>query len=611
MRLAKHSLLAALVATTFVSPAFGGNSLPEAVEQAIMKNPEVMARYHALRAAENEQGAARGNWFPRVDVEAFAGKERRDYPSVDTGWFNRPGASVTLRQLVFDGFATSSDVKRLGYSKLARYYELLATSDDVALAAAQAYADVLRYRKLEELARDNWATHREVFGQIEDRVKAGVGRRVDLEQAAGRLALAQSNWLTETSNLHDVTERYRRIVGQMPGATLASPPDVSTALPQGTNPVADAVAANPTFQAAVAALRAARAETELRRAGYMPSVELRVGQNWDRNLDGAPGNYNSTQAQVVLNYNLFRGGSDQARVKQSSELYYQAIDLRDKTCRDVAQQTGIAYNDVRALREQIAYLEQHAISTEKARDAYRQQFDIGQRTLLDLLDTENELFEARRALTRARADAIVAEYRLLAQAHRLLPALKLAPLAKEAPEEDRREAPAEDAAITCATDVVIPKPLDTAAALANRPARIDALAERARTAALTSKQGADTLFHYRSDALRPEGIGSLDKFVSDASRFKIDRITVTGYTDRLGAPEFNRKLSERRAATVRDYLVKKGLPAEKIEVLGKGSSDPLAKCDHINPKNRDNAEYVACLAPDRRVVIELQGQPKP
>ncbi|WP_324256096.1 TolC family outer membrane protein [Niveibacterium sp. 24ML] len=604
-------LLATLICAALAAPAMAANSLPEAVEQAIVKNPEVLTRYHQLRAAENEQGAARGNWLPRVDLQAYAGQERRDYPNLETDWYDRPGASIELRQILFDGFATSNDVKRLGYNKLARYYDLLAVSDEIALNAAQAYADVVRYRRLEELARENWATHREVFGQIEERVKAGVGRRVDLEQAAGRLALAQSNWLTETSNLHDVTQRYRRIVGTQPANTLANMPDVAGALPQGGNPVSDAVSANPAFQAAVASLRAARAETDLRRATYMPNLELRVGQNWDQNIGGAPGNYNETRAQVVLNYNLFRGGSDNARIKQASELYYAAIDIRDKTCRDVAQQTSIALNDVRALREQIGYQRQHALSTEKARDAYRQQFDIGQRTLLDLLDTENELFEARRALTRAEVDALVAEYRLLAQAHRILPALNLAPLAKEAPDEDRADAPAEDKALTCATELVQPRPLDTAAALAGRPPRSDALSDRVRAAALSSKQNADALFSYGSDQLLPNGTAPLDKFASDAARFMIERITVIGHTDRMGSPEFNRQLSERRAATVRDYLIKKGLPANKFEIVGKGSAEPLAKCEQINPKLRDNKEYVTCLGPDRRVVIELQGQPKP
>ncbi|WP_341675619.1 TolC family outer membrane protein [Niveibacterium sp. SC-1] len=457
-----------LAAALTMSPAaFATSNLQQAVEQAILHNPETSSRYHNLRAAEEEQSASRGNYLPRLDVQAFAGTERQDYPTRrDSSWYSHPGASATLRQMLFDGFATSNDVKRLGYAKLTRYYELLSASDDTALEAARAYIDVLRYRRLSELASDNWATHKDIYGQIEDRVKAGVGRRVDLEQAAGRLALARSNWLTETTNLHDVMQRYKRIIGDLPAEQLAGLPRLDDKLPKGSNPLPTLVAANPGFRAAVANLRSARAETDLRRSANMPNVELQVGQNWDRNLDNINGNYNSTTARVVLNYNLFRGGSDQARIRQASELYYGAVDVRDRTCREVVQTSSIALNDVRALAEQFGYLEQHALSTEKARDAYRQQFDIGQRTLLDLLDTENELFDARRALTNAQYDRELASFRVLAAGSGLLAALDLAPIAKDAPEEDRQEAPTQDMATACANEYYQASSLDVDAAAA-------------------------------------------------------------------------------------------------------------------------------------------------
>lgn len=467
--------LCAATAIPWPMAAFAGSTLAESVEQAILRNPEVMARYHALNASEAAQRAARGAYLPSVDVQAFAGKDRLDYPTAKSGWFTHPGASIQLRQILFDGFGTNNDVKRSGYDKLARYYELLGTSDDTAVAAAQAYIDVLRYRKLVALARDNWATHREVFTQIEERVKAGVGRRVDLELAAGRLALAQSNWLTETSNLHDVAQRYRRIVGELPTETLAEVPDVTPALPKTANPIPEAIAANPAFRAAVANLRAARADADMRRASNLPTIALQASRSLDRNQYGtsgalgAPGNYSSTELRIVLNYNLFRGGSDHARARQGTELYYAAIDLRDKTCRDLAQSTAIALNDVRTLREQLDYLQRHTLSTEKARDAYRQQFDIGQRTLLDLLDTENELFESRRALNRAQADFQMAQFRVLGQAHQILPALKLLPLAQNAPDEDSRSAPDEDAVVACSADAYVPRPLDLEGAMTGRP----------------------------------------------------------------------------------------------------------------------------------------------
>ena len=469
---------------------------------------------------------------------------------------------------------------------------------------------MLRYRHLVELARENWATHREVFGQIEDRVKAGVGRRVDLELAAGRLALAQSNWLTETSNLHDVTQRYYRIVGKLPTDSLSDAPAVSADLPRDANPLPTAIAASPAFRAAVANMRAARAEKGQNRAANMPTLELQLARNYERNYDGASGTYNSTEAKVVLNYNLFRGGADRARVRQSSELFYAAQEQRDKVCRDVAQTTAIALNDARALREQSVFLDQHSLSTQKARDAYRQQFDIGQRTLLDLLDTENELFEARRSQTRTDYDRQLADYRVLAAAHQILPALKLAPIAKQAPDEDGQEAPTEDATVNCASEIYLAPALDTAAAMAGRAPISDRLVEAAKKPVLSAKLSSDALFDFGSDKLRDGNISALNKFITRMASYSLEEVIVTGHTDLIGSESSNQQLSERRAAAVRDYLLKHGVPTDKVRVVGKGSSEPVAKCDEITPPSRDNPKLRECLAPNRRVVIDLIGTPR-
>jgi adhesin transport system outer membrane protein len=173
--------------------------------------------------------------------------------------------------------------------------------------------------------------------------------------------------------------------------------------------------------------------------------------------------------QVLLNWNLFKGGADEARIRQSHEQLYNATDLRDKACRDIRQQTAIAWNDIKKLKEQLGYLEQHQLSTEKARDAYRQQFDIGQRSLLDVLNTENELFEAKRASARARYDLTQAELRVLTQTHSILPSMQLASVAKQGPEEAGATEPAEDETLQCSTELPAAQPLDTVGAMRGRP----------------------------------------------------------------------------------------------------------------------------------------------
>ena len=96
-----------------------------------------------------------------------------------------------------------NQVDRLGHARLVRYFEFIDASEQVAQESVRAYADVQRARRLVKLAEDNYVQHRHVTEQSQSRVRAGVGRGVDLEQAAARLALAESNLSTETSNLHD------------------------------------------------------------------------------------------------------------------------------------------------------------------------------------------------------------------------------------------------------------------------------------------------------------------------------------------------------------------------------------------------------------------------
>ena len=163
-----------------------------------------------------------------------------------------------------------------------------------------------------------------------------------------------------------------------------------------------------------------------KRRGGQEGVDLRARQAVDRNLSNVSGTTREGVVEVVLSYNLYRGGADNARLRQAAEQLNQARDLREKACRDLRQTLAIAHNDVRRLQEQLVYLDQHQLSTENARQAYRDQFDIGQRTLLDLLDTENEYFQARRAYVSAVHDRYIAQARTLAGMGQLMSTLQVA-----------------------------------------------------------------------------------------------------------------------------------------------------------------------------------------
>jgi adhesin transport system outer membrane protein len=407
------------------------NTLKSVAQQAVLSSPEVLQKWHAYQAADAEKDVAFGGYLPRVDLAAGVGRENRDDPIMVKD-YTRRSTTLSLTQMLYDGFATRNEVQRLDHARQVRYFELLDASETIALEAARAYVDVLRYRKLVTLAEDNYIRHRAVFEQIQKKAQAGVARRVDLEQAAGRLALAEANLLTETSNLHDVGARFQRLVGAAPARDLAAASSLTKGLPgEPAKMLLVALNRNPAIQGAIENVRAADSAVDVRKAAYQPRVDLRLKNERGNDLNGYIGTTDNKTAEVVLTWNLFNGLSDMARSRQYADQRSVAKDLRDKTCRDVRQTAAIAYNDTRKLVEQLTYLDQHQLATEKARDAYRKQFDIGQRTLLDLLDTENELFQAKRAYVNADHDLLIAQARSHASLGNLLQALELSRVARD------------------------------------------------------------------------------------------------------------------------------------------------------------------------------------
>ena len=401
-------------------------SLKEAAQAAVLKSPEVLARWHAFREANEEIGVAKGGFLPKLDLSAATFKEKTVQRDVNTDVsYSGNETSLTLRQMLFDGFATSSEVKRLGKAKLVRYFELLDASENTALEAARAYLDVVRYRTQVVLSEDNYIQHQAAYDQLKRRADSGVGKRVDVDQAASRLALADVNLTTAYANMHDVMARYVRVVGEQPAKVMSAPDDLSKGLPATSEAVLiDALKNNPALRASIENTEAAQYDLEGRRSAFMPRVDLVARRdNYSNYEDG--GSREDNRIELRLNYNLFSGGSDVARNRQYRERKDIALDLREKACRDMRQTVSIAFNDTQRLTDQLSYIGRQVTLVEKTRAAYRDQFNIGQRTLLDLLNTQNEYFDARRAQINADIDLSLAYLRSYAGMGRLLETLGL------------------------------------------------------------------------------------------------------------------------------------------------------------------------------------------
>ncbi|MDG4867055.1 TolC family outer membrane protein [Guyparkeria sp. 1SP6A2] len=401
------------------------DDLAAVVQQAIESNPEVQSSWHAFVSSGHDIDVARGGYLPTVDAVASVGQESRNYGVNED--YSIAAAEISLTQMLYDGFFTRSEVERLDNAQLVRYYELLGSAEDIALETLTAYQDVQRQRELVELADEIYREHLDVKDQVEESSRAGVARGADLEQINARVALSEYNLVNEISNLHDVSARYLRIVGQSPAERLAPVALDDSALPAD---VAEALQlayeGNPSFRAALRDIESSRAAVESQRAAYHPRLNLNASYGVDnRDYLGVRENQRDARIGLELRFNLYNGGSDRAAVKSAAEQLNVAKSLRDKACVDMRQTLQIAYNDVRKLSDQVETLNNYRLAADRVRVAYRNQFRIGQRTLLDVLDSENEYFQASRSYVNAQADRRVAIARVLASSGQLLESLNV------------------------------------------------------------------------------------------------------------------------------------------------------------------------------------------
>ncbi|BDB28968.1 TolC family outer membrane protein (plasmid) [Cupriavidus sp. P-10] len=404
--------------------------LPQAVEQAVHTNPEVLASGSRRLAADEGLKQARAGYLPRVDVNAATGRVRLDSHStrvtgLSDSSYARHAADVTITQMLFDGFGVSSDVERQGARIDGAAYRVGATAEDIALRTVGVYVEVLRRQETVAIAEANLEVHQHIQDQIRLGADNGVLRRADLYQAESRLALAQANLRAEQGALQDAVAAFLRVVGAPP-QRLTRPESLAAVLP-ATEPEAQRVAnaSHPALGAGQADIAEAQAARSLARSALWPRLDLEATAARDR--DRVLGTTDERSVMLRVRYNLFRGNADKARINEAGYQIQEAEQNLERLRRLVQEGVSLAYNAYRTAQDRLVSLQQYVQASDATRVGYRKQFRIGQRSLLDLLNAENEYFSARTAYVTGQYTELASQYRILAGMGLLLATLQVAP----------------------------------------------------------------------------------------------------------------------------------------------------------------------------------------
>jgi len=425
MRVLTPVCSAVLLAIAYTSSA-QAMSLTEAIQSTIATHPELASRVDSRLSADEQVKVAKGGFYPSVDLTGAYGRARsdntntREFGNHNTETMNYTQSELRLRQMLFDGFNTSNEVARTKDVVNSRAYYAQGTAQDLALRTIEVYLEVLKHRELVNLAKNNLQAHLRVNDQIGLRTQRGVGSNADSDQSSARRALAQNNLDTAEVNLTDAESNFFSVVGRLPDE-LETPPSTRGELP-ATLPEAQQsmVANNPYLKSAQADVQSAESQYEVAKSPFYPRFDAEAAVGANNNVQGDEGHDNEWRVGVVLNYNLFRGGSDKARLASDAHLINQSMDIRNNALRQLNENMNLAWNAMVNAKKQTPTAREYAETSKRVRIAYQDQFGLGQRSLLDLLDSENELYNANRRYTEVRYTEEYSMYRVLAGMGELL-----------------------------------------------------------------------------------------------------------------------------------------------------------------------------------------------
>ncbi|MBX2834455.1 MAG: TolC family outer membrane protein [Micavibrio sp.] len=406
-------------------------SMKEAVATGLATNPEYGVVAASRRATDEELEQGKALYLPSIDMRTDAGFEHSDDPATRSGlgsdtenlW--RYDASLTLTQMLFDGFETKYEVARQQARIASAANRVRETAELVGLSIIEAYLEVLRQRQLLVIARLNVEDHISILDQIAQGVTGGRSTQADSEQAKARLAAAKATESNTRQALRVAESQYRRETGDEPGQ-LSMPVIPFDSLSADVNAeVEKTLAYSPTLDIHEADIEVAYAEAQQTKSTMYPQVDFQVNGRTGKDLNGVHDVDKSASALVVMNWNLYRGGADMARAREFIHRHQQAKESRADVSRSVENDVRQTWASMISAGERAREFAAQADANTEVVKAYKDQFSLDRRTLLDVLDAQNELFVSRSNTINAEFLEIFAVYRLLALKGSLLPALEL------------------------------------------------------------------------------------------------------------------------------------------------------------------------------------------
>jgi len=660
-------VLAITVAMSLSISSLNALTLKESVIEAMSTNPVVKERLRNYRATQQDLNIAESEYYPQLDLSAAVGYvDQGSLKNENENWnhsvadndYGMYESSLVFTQNLFDGFGTMHKVDYQEARILAAAYNYIEKSNDIAFKMTNAYLNVLRSYELLQTARENVQINEGILKNVQDLFNAGLTTDSEVKKIESALSLARSNLVVQKNNARDTEYNFRRILGRMPDVAKLVKPKMDTPMPDSIERAAMyAINHNPSLLVSRYNIEGAQALRQQHQKEFYPKIDLELSQTYNDyekgvgTLDIADDRF---KARVVMTYNLFKGGADSALIQKDISTVNQEIEIKRDLKRQVIEGLDLSWNAYTMIDLQLKDLREYRGFSEKTLELFKEEYDLGRRSLLDLLSAQNDVINSRSQIITAEYDKLFAQYRIL-------DAMGLLPLAIAGDTKDftsKVNLYSDDEALEVLDEIPVKLDVDNDNILDDqdlcdnslldnnimpygcekmkRDSDGDGVIDEKDKCPLTPKNAKvspdgcavdldmdgvkdykdkclDTPlgydvdnegcaiavnlgvnFQYNSDIINQNSINSLERFVLFANKNADYKIKVVGHTSLKGDADLNMRLSVKRAEAVKRELVNLGVSKERITTEGRGETQPIA--DDSTPEGK----YL-----NRRVVVEL------
>ena len=409
------------------SPAFAVD-LREAVQAALNTNPDIRQAIHNKEATREERRQGEGRYFPTVSVETSSGVREFKNPSrrrigLDNDTLYPLEADLIVDQLFIDSGERQAEVRRQAARTDGAAARIEERSEFVALNVSRSYINYLLQQRLVAIASDNATFHERLAGDLREGVSKGSISIADQQQAEERLQSARARVTEAREDLDTASIEFQNLTGA-PIDSVTMPPDLSAAMPATLGEVeALARAQNPRVQEALADLSAARELIDVAKGQRGPRVNIEGRARFGQDIDGFEGKTRDLLGRAVMRWTLFNGGTNNANVREQARRADEAHARLFSQTRQAEEDARSAWSRLSNQSRLVGELETQGRVADDLLLSYREQFNVGRRSLLDVLDAQNTRQNVQAQVETARFARVYAQYRVLASTNRLIEAL--------------------------------------------------------------------------------------------------------------------------------------------------------------------------------------------